>query len=324
MNEQPLSVAMCTYNGARFLPEQLESIAAQTRLPGELVVCDDRSTDESVEIVRNFARHAPFPVQLEINEENLGSTKNFEKAIELCQGEIIVLADQDDVWCPQKLSCIAGVLEHDDRIGAVFSDAELIDADSRLLAGTLWSSFLFSSSEQKKFERRQGLKVLLKHATVTGATMAFRSKFRDLTLPIPSTQVHDHWIALLIASVSQLAPVRIPLVRYRRHQGQQIGPGTDSLWQMIRFARDAGRHEYFGEAERFSEICERLRDRSEIFRPHPNALRLIRQKIRHREARGRLPSSKLLRLPLLIREIATYRYWRYSNGIGSVAKDLLV
>src|SRR5882724_11959920 len=98
MKGQRISVAMCTYNGAGFLSEQLESIAAQTRLPDELVICDDRSTDESVEIVRNFARHTPFSVRLEMNEENLGSTKNFEKSIGLCQGEIIALADQDDVW----------------------------------------------------------------------------------------------------------------------------------------------------------------------------------------------------------------------------------
>jgi glycosyltransferase involved in cell wall biosynthesis len=324
MSTLRISVAMCTYNGARFLSEQLESIGAQTRLPDEVIVCDDRSTDESAEIVKSFAHHAPFSIHLEVNANNLGSTNNFEKAIGLCQGEIIALADQDDVWRPEKLSCLAGVLERDDRIGAVFSDAELIDEDSRPLAGTLWSSFLFKSSEQKKFERGQGLKVLLKHGTVTGATMAFRSKFRDLTLPIPPRQVHDHWIVLLIASVSQLAPIRTPLVRYRRHQAQQIGPGTDSLWQMIRLARDAGRDEYFGEVERFSEICERLCDRGETFHPHPNALRLIQEKIRHRKARGSLPSSKLLRLPLLIREIATYRYWRYSNGFGSVAKDMLV
>jgi glycosyltransferase involved in cell wall biosynthesis len=325
MNEQRLSVAMCTYNGARFLPEQLGSIAAQTRLPGELVVCDDRSTDESVEIVRKFARHAPFPVRLEINEENLGSTKNFEKSIELCQGEFIALADQDDVWRPEKLSCLAGVLEHDERIGTVFSDAELIDEDSRPLPGTLWSSFLFSPTEQKKFGRGQGLKVLLKHATVTGATMAFRSKFRGLTLPIPSSQVHDHWIALLIASVSQLAVIKTPLVRYRRHPSQQIGaPSTDSLWQTIDSSRCASRDYYLGEVERFNEICERLCGRCETFRPHPYAIRLIRQKITHRKARGSYPSSKLLRLPFLIREMVTFRYWRYSNGLGSMAKDLLV
>jgi hypothetical protein len=315
---------MCTYNGARFLSEQLESIAAQTRLPDELVVCDDRSTDGSVEIIRSFAYHAPFPIRLEINANNLGSTKNFEKAIGLCQGEIIALADQDDAWHAEKLSRIASVFDHDERIGAVFSDAELINDNSQLLPKTLWDSFLFNVSEQKKFEHGQGLEVLLKHATVTGATMAFRTKFRGLALPIPAKQVHDHWIVLLIASVSQLAPIRTPLLRYRRHQAQQIGPGTDSLLQMMRLARDAGRDGYFGEVERFSEICGRLCDRSETFHAHPNALRLIRQKIRHREARGRLPNSRLLRLPLLIREIATYRYWRYSNGFGSVAKDLLV
>ncbi|HTQ60906.1 MAG TPA: glycosyltransferase family 2 protein [Candidatus Solibacter sp.] len=324
MRKLPISVAMCTYNGARFLPEQLESIAAQARLPDELVVCDDRSTDESVEIVKGFARDAPFSVRLEINEGNLGSTKNFEKAIGFCHGEIIALADQDDSWHAEKLRSIASVLENNERVGAVFSDAGLIDDDSLPLPGTLWSSFLFSSSEQKKFERGQGLKVLLKHATVTGATMAFRGGFRGLILPIPPKQVHDHWIVLLIASVSQIAPIRSPLVRYRRHPDQQIGPGADSLWQMIRLSTDAGRDGYFGEVERFNEICGRLVGRSEMFHPHPNALRLIRQKIRHRETRGRLPNSKFLRLPLLIREIATYRYWRYSNGIGSVAKDLLV
>src|SRR5713101_1538304 len=110
MNKMYLSVAMCTYYGARFLQEQLESIAAQTRLPDELVVCDDRSADGSVEIVRNFAKSAPFPVQLEINETNLGAIKNFEKAIGLCEGETIALADQDDIWKPQKLSRLSVAL----------------------------------------------------------------------------------------------------------------------------------------------------------------------------------------------------------------------
>ena len=325
MKEQALSVAMCTYNGARFLPEQLGSIAGQTRLPGELVICDDGSSDETVEIVRNFARHAAFPVRLEVNEKNLGSTRNFEKAIGLCQGEIIALSDQDDVWHREKLSCLAEVLEHDERIAAVFSDAELIDEDSQPLAGTLWGSFLFHSREQKKFEAGEGLRVLLKHATVTGATMAFRSRFRGLTLPIPSSQVHDHWIALLIACVSQVAAIKTPLVRYRRHPSQQIGaPNTDSVWQTVETSRRMSRDYYLGEAERFNEVCERLCDRCETFRPHPHAFRLIRQKIAHRKARGSFPRSKLLRLPFLIREIATFRYWRYSHGFGSVAKDLLV
>jgi glycosyltransferase involved in cell wall biosynthesis len=324
MDRLRISVAMCTYNGARFLSNQLESIAVQTRLPDELIVCDDRSADGSVEIVRNFANKTAFPVRLEINEENLGSTKNFERAIGLCQGEIIALADQDDAWQAEKLSRMASAFEHDEHIGAVFSDANLIDEDSQLLSKTLWDSLLFNSREQRKFEHGQGLEVLLKHAVITGATMAFRSKFRDLTIPIPSTHVHDHWIALLIASVSQLAPIRTPLVRYRRHQAQQIGPGVDSLWQMIDASRQAPRDYYLGEVERFNEICERLCSCHATFRPHQYALHLIGQKIRHRKTRGSLPNSKLLRIPLLLREITTCRYWRYSNGFGSVAKDIVV
>lgn len=91
-----ISTAMCTYNGEKYLREQLESIARQTLLPNELVVCDDCSSDETVEIIQDFSRNAPFSVRLMINENNLGFAKNFEKAITLCSGEIIVLSDQDD------------------------------------------------------------------------------------------------------------------------------------------------------------------------------------------------------------------------------------
>jgi len=320
-----ISVAMCTYNGAGFLLEQLESIASQTRLPDELVICDDASTDASVGIIRAFSRNAGFAVSLEVNATNLGSTKNFEKAIGLCHGEIIVLADQDDIWLPQKLNCIAKVFECNDNIGAVFSDAELIDGDSRPLGTTLWNTFLFNSRELKKFSAGQGIKVLLKHSLVTGATMAFRSKFRGLVLPIPSNHVHDSWIALLVASASQLAPIHTPLVRYRKHAAQQIGPRyTGSLRQTIDVSKGVARDYYLGEAERFKDVFERLRDRCVTFPPHRFALSLIQQKIRHRKARGSFPRSRLLRLPALFWEIATFRYWRYSNGLGSVAKDLLV
>src|SRR6266436_7212118 len=120
MSDYRISVAMCTYNGARFLPRQLESIATQTRLPDELVVCDDGSSDESVAIVRWFANSAPFTVRLEINERNLGSTKNFGKAIGLCEGDIIALADQDDVWKPLKLAVLETALKNYLEAGYVF------------------------------------------------------------------------------------------------------------------------------------------------------------------------------------------------------------
>src|SRR5215208_90703 len=113
-------VAMCTYNGAQFVAEQLDSIAAQTRRPDELVVCDDGSDDATPEIIREFAHRASFPLRFYVNETNLGSTRNFERAISLCEGDFIALADQDDVWLPEKLERLERALA-DENIALAFT-----------------------------------------------------------------------------------------------------------------------------------------------------------------------------------------------------------
>ena len=122
-----LSIAMCTYNGGSSLREQLTSVLTQGRLPDELVICDDGSTDCTVEIVREFQAAAPFEVQLIVNDKKLGSTKNFEKCIQLCKGDIIVLSDQDDSWQPDRLRLSEEVFLARPDAGAVFSDALIVD-----------------------------------------------------------------------------------------------------------------------------------------------------------------------------------------------------
>src|SRR5712671_5762769 len=214
-----ISVAMCTFNGERFLDAQLESIAAQRRPPDELVICDDVSSDRSVEIAREFAARAPFFTRIEVNYRNLGSTKNFERAITLCQGPIVALADQDDVWYRHKLARIEkAFLQANEPVG-VFSDADLIDDESHDLEMSLWESFLFGHGEQRKFHAGQALDVLVKRPVVTGATMAFRKEFLDFISPIPAETVHDSWISFLLAGCGQLEPISEPLMQYRRYSG---------------------------------------------------------------------------------------------------------
>src|SRR5688572_30528777 len=121
-----ISVAMCTYNGADFLSDQLESIIAQSRPPDEIVVCDDGSTDETQTLLKQFAAASPVHVTLHFNEKNLGSVKNFEKAINLCTGDVIALSDQDDVWYADKLQLIENVFRAAPKAGLVFSDAEIV------------------------------------------------------------------------------------------------------------------------------------------------------------------------------------------------------
>ncbi len=139
-----ISVAMCTFNGARFLRAQLESIARQRRPPDELVICDDGSSDGSVEILREFAAGASFSIRIFCNEKNLGSTQNFEKAIQLCKGDLIALCDQDDIWLPEKLSRLLQIFEQDSSLGGVFSDADLINENSQEIGKRLWQVHKFA------------------------------------------------------------------------------------------------------------------------------------------------------------------------------------
>ncbi|MBC7795807.1 MAG: glycosyltransferase family 2 protein, partial [Pyrinomonadaceae bacterium] len=190
------SIALCTYNGAKFLDEQLESIARQTRLPDELVICDDCSTDETAQIVKRFAETGVFPVRFCVNEKNLGSTKNFEKAIELCAGEIIFLCDQDDFWEPTKIEKIVAEFEQDGQIGLVFSDAEIVDENLRKLNIKL-SDLTFTPEIRRTIETKSFLQILLLRNYITGATLAFKSEFRREFLPLPidsPEMIHDAWI----------------------------------------------------------------------------------------------------------------------------------
>jgi glycosyltransferase involved in cell wall biosynthesis len=222
-SHQRISIGLCTYNGAKYLREQLQSIVAQTRLPDELVVCDDCSSDDTPGIIEEFASTAPFPVRFFRNPINLRSTKNFEQAIALCEGDFIALCDQDDVWLPEKLARELAVLESDASLGGVFSDAELIDAASRPIGKRLWANILFTPREQSRFRSGHGAEVFLKRNVVTGATLMFRANLRPLFMPIPLIWVHDGWIAWMLLAHSSLTFLPEPLVQYRLHAGQQIG-----------------------------------------------------------------------------------------------------
>jgi len=223
MRNLSFSIAMCTYNGSHYLGPQLESIAAQKRMPDELVVCDDRSSDDTVSLVNHFARTAPFPVKIFINEKNLGYTKNFEKVIGLCEGDIIALSDQDDVWHPDKLHRMEVIFTSRPDVGGVFSNARLVDADLTPFNNTLWDVIRFTRREQDLVREGRSIDVLMRHPIVTGATFGFRSLHRNHILPIPAGWVHDGWIALIVATISRLEITEEELVYYRQHPESQIG-----------------------------------------------------------------------------------------------------
>src|SRR6266540_466474 len=298
-----ISIALCTFNGGQFLAEQLASIRAQTRTPDELVLCDDASSDETLKIVERFARELPIfirVVRVERNATTQGSTRNFCRAISQCTGDMIVLADQDDVWFPTKLAAIEESLHEQPRAAFCFSDAEIVDAELKPLGYRLWEALGIDRAEQAKFRNGRAFESLLRRYRVTGATMAFRSHYRHLVLPIPPSWVHDAWIALILAAVAPCELIKEPLIQYRQHTGQQHGGRKRSLFGEYRAAGTMTREMCEAVADRYSEAFERL---SPLAAVPPERLNSLRQKIEHHRKRAEMRSAGTWRLPRIIGEV---------------------
>jgi glycosyltransferase involved in cell wall biosynthesis len=316
-----MSVALCTYNGGRFLPDQLASIREQTRLPDELVVCDDASTDDTAALVREYADRVPFRVKVVVNPATLGSTRNFAQAIGLCTGDVIALADQDDEWLPPKLATLEAALQANPAAGFVFGDAEVVDEQLNPLGYRLWQAIRFGRGEQQEFRAGKAFEGLLRRYRVTGATMAFRSSFRDLVLPIPPEWVHDAWVALLISAVAPCVLVAEPLVRYRQHAGQQHGGTKRGLHAQYAAAKRLTREACAAVAARYAEALERLR-------PVPGVaaerLSLLGGKVEHHRRRAAMRDPGVWRLPRIVCEVWRGNYRRYSLGWKAAAQDWLL
>jgi Glycosyl transferase family 2 len=246
-----VSVAMATYNGASFLDAQLASIAAQTRTPDELVVCDDGSTDGTVEIVERFARQAPFEVRLVRNEQALGYGENFMNAGRICRGDVIAWSDQDDVWMPDKLARCVREFERDRDVLLVVHSTQIgVGDDGKArVAGPL----------ARYRSRRRELRILRRRSAYTPSTLPLEVASRghscvvsrrvldvgdSLATTLPGVfeefSGHDTWTVFLATAAGKVVLLPDVLVQYRQHGTQVIGaPAPPTL--AARVARSAAR-----------------------------------------------------------------------------------
>lgn len=317
-----ISIAMCTYNGERFLQEQLDSFLAQTRLPDELVVCDDGSQDGTVAILEAFAAQAPFPVRLFINPQNLGFSKNFEKAISLCQGDIIALSDQDDVWLPEKLERFEQVFLNFPEVGYVFCDASVVDENLRPLNFSVWNFYDFSWVSPQVFLPGEFSKMFSKIRAIAGALMAIRSDLCRLIFPIPPLWVHDDWISFAGGIIMGVAAIPDKCNKYRQHSDQSCGIITKSFSD--RFSKS-----YSISSKHFLKIAAKYRQAililaNDKFNIDKTLLFYFEEMILHLTIRANLPKRKISQLHMIINEISSGRYHKYSNGLLSAVKDFTI
>lgn len=221
MTTQPtISIAMATYNGARFLTKQLDSLLYQTYPPHEIIICDDRSTDETSQILLSYAQKDPR-ITVIINETNLGFIKNFEKAMVLCQGDLIALADQDDIWLETKLATLVGAMGESSLICSTYT---MIDEEDRPLIPTIP---LRTRLHLKLFpfaHHRYSFETSLYFNFVTGCTAMFKRELLTKALPIPNeVGYHDWWIATIALHEKGIVYLQDPLIFYRQHTNNHTG-----------------------------------------------------------------------------------------------------
>jgi glycosyltransferase involved in cell wall biosynthesis len=288
-----LSIALCTYNGAVYLKEQLESIARQTRTPDELIISDDRSTDDTVRLIEEFAATAGFPVRLSVNKSNLGTAKNFEKAISLCRGDVILLSDQDDVWHSDKLESVERIFDAKPQLSLVFSNAELLDETLRRFDETLFDRLDFNDRKQRLIKNGRALDVQLRENLICGCTVAFRANLKELVLPISGhgPLVHDGWIVLLIAAVGEIDFINRPLLKYRQHSTQQSRVTKTRSWHEIMTSSEIDRACCVRQANQLNEAFERLA----AYGLSQDKERILREKIVFLHKRAGLPVPKFQR-----------------------------
>lgn len=221
-----ISIALCTYNGKRYLKDQLQSIISQTILPYEVIVCDDGSTDGTIDVIKEFAKTSPVPFKWYINNNTLGVVKNFEQAIQLCSGDYIALSDQDDVWKENKLEITLRKMKEMEKIESpkcpLLVHGDLIVTNECLTPLTF--SMMRKQGLQNEEDMQQAQRVLAVQNYVTGCTVMINKKLRDIACPIPPEAVmHDWWLALIAANKGKIGFIKEPLIYYRQHNNNTVG-----------------------------------------------------------------------------------------------------
>lgn len=323
------TVVLATFNGERYIREQLLSISHQSRSVDELVISDDGSTDATLDIVAEFRGTFSRFAVLE-GAKHLGVVGNFERALRAAHGDVIILCDQDDIWEYNKVERVSEAFGANG-LTTWSSDAALIDSDGRELGARLWPRYGVTTALADRVNTKVGFVALLELPALSGATMALRASVLDVALPLPRETgsdgnllfLHDGWLAACGAAMGELALEPLPLVRYRQHGEQMIGANKSARPGE---RRNLGR---WG-AERCTHLAD-IAARSALFaevitKRAPAAIdnsTAKRIEIYSHFAAARSTWVNRRSWRSLSNCVWRARYWFYANGIRSLAGDLI-
>lgn len=248
-----VSIAMCTYNGEKYVAQQLQSIAEQTRRPDEIIILDDRSTDATVEIVKDVCRKTGLEATVEVNKHQRGTEGNFSCALGRTHGDVVFFCDQDDVWMPNRVDRMLTPFSDSKDVMLVYSDGYITAANLEHRGMTLFDhgggkkDLTGGSNRDVGRWLKQG-----RNPGIKASSMAFRSKVRELAWPLPEKVEHDAWIAYFGYALGRVVAIDEPLYYYRRHPETHGASSTNS--EVGEESKDRSSSEY----------AERIRQRAHL------------------------------------------------------------
>ena len=305
-----ISIAMASFEGENFIAQQLDSIFCQSLIPDEIIICDDSRNDKTYKAIEKIIKQHYKIIKYFKNDTQLGVSENFEKAISLTSGDIVFLADQDDVWLSDKIETLVSLLDASSDCSGVFCNSELVDEDLKPLGVTHWDLRGFNGDVRLSF--------FLKRVPAAGHNMAFKSELKDLLLPFPDLkECHDTWIGLVIAATNGWAFTSENLTQFRQHDNNlsqanksgQLKAALESIkndtssWNMALY----------------DELIKRLSGSAS-----PEVLELLKDRRDHSAARAEMNCNIFKRFPLICKEIKNKRYFKYGRGWKNVIQDLIL
>lgn len=205
-NTLPLiSIALCTYNGEKYIKEQLDSIVLQSYKKLEIIITDDNSSDRTLEFIKSYNDNR---IKIIKNNKNIGYNLNFQKCLNLCSGEYICISDQDDIWNRNKVFDLYGKIKNS---VMVYSDSELIGEDNQSLGSNM------SDLLNVKFTHIKSPLELVFRNIISGHSMMFNRRLLSVALPVPNGIYYDWWLAFAAAASDRIEYSESTLVKHRKH-----------------------------------------------------------------------------------------------------------
>jgi glycosyltransferase involved in cell wall biosynthesis len=303
---EKISVVMATYNSSKFIQDQLLSIISQDYKSMEIIIVDDFSTDDTINIIHKVLGPSVDYILLQ-NDKNLGYIKSFEIGINYAKGDFIFLVDHDDIWHPLKIEYLIKESKKNFKM-CYFTNGELINEENNKLGDNLFHIFNAPRNRMLLSNNDYLFRRILKKNFITGATLMFHRSLVKHILPFPSMIVHDKWISIVSSMYLSLQGINEKLIFYRIHEKQTIGIKKTKLsFQNTSFV--------------FNKEIEFLQ--TLLSRAPANFQRIdyICERLSHFKNRKKIVEKNDLRLFLF--ELITLRYFIHSNGFSSIFMDII-